>query len=126
MGKPIVNPAWTQNSNILALVSDALANKRVRLVASVTSFEPAYFGFIVKSDKPATAWEHLKTDKEACDRKFASLLDALLDFTKPLPVGAVDWSDIAKLEACLPKANAPIRKPKLELTWIRKGKPAQA
>lgn len=103
-GKPIVNPAWTQNSNILAQVSDALAAKRVRLVASVTSFEPAYFGFSVKSDKPATAWEHLKTNEEARN-KVAALLDALLDFSKPLPAGAVDWNDIATLEASLPKAS---------------------
>lgn len=102
--KPIVNPAWTQNSNILAQVSDALAAKRVRLVASVTSFEPAYFGFSVKSDKPATAWEHLKTNEEA-RKKVAALLDALLDFSKPLPAGAVDWNDIATLEASLPKAS---------------------
>jgi len=102
-GKTIVNPAWTQNSNILAQVSDALAAKRVRLVASITSFEPAYFGFTVKSDKPTTAWEHLKTNEEA-RKKVAALLDAMLDFNKPLPAGAVDWNDIATLEANLPKA----------------------
>ncbi len=104
-GKPIVNPAWTQNSNILAQVSGALTAKRVRLVASMTSFEPAYFGFAVKSDKPATAWEHLKTN-EGARTKVATLLDALLDFSKPLPVGAVDWNDIATLESNLPKATA--------------------
>jgi hypothetical protein len=69
----------------------------------VTSFEPAYFGSSIKSDKPATAWEHLKTDQEA-RAKVAALLDALIDFTKQLPAGAVDWSDIAMLEASLPKA----------------------
>ena len=104
-GKPIVNPAWTQNSNILALVADGLAAKRVRLVASMTSFEPAYFGYTVKSDKPATAWEYLKTNKDA-QTKIAALLDALLDFTKPLPAGAIDWDDITKLETSLPKVAA--------------------
>lgn len=113
-GKTIVNPAWTQNSNILAQVSDALKAKQVRLVASVTSFEPAYFGFSVSSDKPATAWEHLKTNDEA-RQKVAALLDALLDFAKPLPAGAIDWSEIATLEASLPKASDD-PKAKLELT----------
>ncbi len=100
-GKSIVNPVWTQNSKILAQVSDALPTKRVRLVASMTSFEPAYFGFNVKREKPATAWDHLKTNEDA-RKKITTLLDALLDFDKPLPTGAVDWSDIATLEANLP------------------------
>jgi putative ATP-dependent endonuclease of OLD family len=70
----------------------------------MTGFELAYFGFSVKSDKPATAWEHLKTNKDA-RTKVAALLDALLDFNKPLPAGAVDWNNIATLEANLPKAD---------------------
>lgn len=104
-GKKIVNPAWTQNSNILTEVADGVAKKRVRLVASVTSFEPAYFGFNVKSDKPATAWEHLKTDNDA-RVKVERLLDALCDFSKPLPAGAVEWNDIAALQAALPNKAA--------------------
>lgn len=103
--KIIVNPAWTQNTNIFTQVKDALAAKRVRLVASLPSFEPAYFGFNVTSEKPVTAWEHLKTSEEA-RKKVAALLDALLDFNKPLPPGAVDWNDIASLEANLPKGFA--------------------
>ena len=99
-GKPIANPAWKQNSNILAEVSPSLASKRVRLVASLPSFEPAYFGFDVSSDKPVIAWEHLKVD-EAAREKVTSLLDGLLDFSKPLPAGALDWDDISKLETNL-------------------------
>lgn len=101
-GKPITNPAWTLNGNILAQVADVLAKKRVRLVASVTSFEPAYFGYNVNSEKPVTAWAFLKGNADA-EKKVTDLLDALLDFDKPLPAGAVDWNDLATLEAGLPK-----------------------
>ncbi len=96
-GKEIVNPAWTQNQKILDQVSDKLATKHVRLVASLVSFEPAYFGMDVSSEKPATAWEHLKSNAEPC-KKIAALLDALTDFSKPLPKGAVEWNNLEALK----------------------------
>lgn len=96
-GKEISNPAWSQNQKILDQVSDKLASKRVRLVASLGTFEPAYFGIEVSSEKPTTAWEHLKNNPESC-KKVATLLEALIDFNKPLPQGAVEWNDLSTLE----------------------------
>jgi putative ATP-dependent endonuclease of OLD family len=99
-GKVIVNPAWTQNERILDQVKESIATKKVRLVASLVSFEPAYFGFDVSAEKPTTAWAHLRNDNDAADR-VAALLDAMIDFNKPLPKGAFEWSDLATLEAQL-------------------------
>lgn len=100
-GIVIANPAWTQNKKIYEQVKERLPTKRIRLVASLVSFEPAYFGFTVSTEKPTSAWAHLKSDSDACDR-IASLLDALIDFEKPLPEGAFEWSDLTTLEARLP------------------------
>lgn len=97
----IVNPAWTQNQKILDQVKDSIAGKKVRLVASLVSFEPAYFGFDVSVEKPTTAWAHLQANQNAYD-KVAALLDALINFEKPLPQGAVEWNDLAALEKQLP------------------------
>jgi putative ATP-dependent endonuclease of OLD family len=80
-------------------------SKKVRLIASLVSFEPAYFGFNVSSEKPITAWTHLQNNNEAADR-VAALLDALIDFKKPLPVGAFEWNDLATLQAQLPAESA--------------------
>ncbi len=104
-GKTIANPAWKQNENILAQVAEGLPTKRIRLVASKISFEPAYCGYEVSTDKPIAVWEHLKED-EQCRKNVESLLEALIDFDKPLPNGAVEWSDIASLTALFVQAPA--------------------
>jgi putative ATP-dependent endonuclease of OLD family len=95
--KEISNPAWSQNQKILDQVSAKLAEKRVRLVASLVSFEPAYFGIEVSAEKPVTAWEYLKNNSCSCE-KVAALLDALIDFNKPLPEGAAEWNNLDELE----------------------------
>jgi putative ATP-dependent endonuclease of the OLD family len=82
-----------------------VATRKIRLVASLVSFEPAYFGTDASSEKPANAWTTLKENKDAHAR-IATLLEALVDFTKPLPQGAVEWSDLAALENQLPKNPA--------------------
>lgn len=104
-GTVITNPAWTQNQRIYDQVKNLVATRKIRLVASLVSFEPAYFGTDASSEKPANAWTTLKENKDAHVR-IATLLEALVDFTKPLPQGAVEWSDLAALENQLPKNPA--------------------
>ena len=105
MGKSMVNPAWSQNQKILDQVKDLAAQKKVRLVASLINFEAAYLGCESTTEKPTTAWTHLK-ENEASRRCVSSLLDALIDFDKPLPQGATEWSDLAALKNLLPSSKA--------------------
>jgi putative ATP-dependent endonuclease of OLD family len=103
----IVNPAWTINSSILAVVKGALDAKAVRLVASVPNFEKAYFDQTASGEKPYSAIQHLKADAEKL-ATVKALLAALIDHSKPLPKGAHDWSDIKVLEDALATAAAVI------------------
>lgn len=96
--KPMANPAWGNNKNILAVAMAAPQNAKVRLVASIYNFEIAYFGELAGDEKPYNAIEHLKDD-EAKLQVIRALLSALIDHSKPLPPGATDWSDLDKLKA---------------------------
>jgi putative ATP-dependent endonuclease of OLD family len=98
--KIITNPAWTQNDRILTQIKDHLADKRVRLVASIPTFEPAYFGIDVSSEKPYTAWEFLKENPDTCET-VANLLEGLIDFAKPIPAGGLEWSEIGQLQVAI-------------------------
>lgn len=93
-GKEYSNPAWAHNESIR--VESAKAGALKRLVASVPNFEAAYLGKEVAADKPYNALNSLRTDTDAV-KKIRELLDALIDFTKPLPKGAIDWNDIDTL-----------------------------
>lgn len=89
-GREYKNPAWSQNRNILTVVSGAGAGKR--LVASIPNFEKAYLGEEVTADKPYNVLRSLGPDSDSWQR-IKQLLEALVDFAKPLPQGAVEWSD---------------------------------
>ncbi len=93
-GKDHANPAWPHNESIRVEMSKA--SVATRLLASVPNFEGAYLGEEVKSDKPHNVLCSLKRDSEVVAR-IAALLDALIDFTKPVPPGAVQWTDIGQL-----------------------------
>lgn len=99
------NPAWTVNKLIRAGVEEGMKNGRVRLVASVPNFEEAYFGEEAEDEKPYSALEVMKEDGEMHNR-IESLLDALVDSSKPLPLGAIAWTDFTELEAAFANWNA--------------------
>ncbi len=96
-GEQITNPAWTLNEKIREIISDEVKAGQVVLVASVPNFEEAYFGEEVKSDKPFTAWNRVKTDPLAYQNT-AKLLRALAGHSKELPEGALAWSSLDELE----------------------------
>jgi putative ATP-dependent endonuclease of OLD family len=93
-GKECANPAWAINDSIRTEMTKA--SSATRLVASVPNFEAAYFGDEVETDKPYNALSSLKADS-AILVTVSELLDALLDFAKPLPLGALEWANIDAL-----------------------------
>ncbi|MGH2510815.1 MAG: hypothetical protein ACRDHZ_25910, partial [Ktedonobacteraceae bacterium] len=88
----------TVNERISAITDEGRKLDRVRLLASVPNFEEAFFGEEVSTDKPFSAIAHLKADSDAYGL-IKQLLDALLDATKPVPLGAHEWSALNDLEA---------------------------
>jgi putative ATP-dependent endonuclease of OLD family len=90
------NAAWTLNTNIREACSEGIAAGRIRLVASVTTFEVAYFGEEQSGEKPYHTLEVIKNDKSSMST-IKMLLDALLDEQKKLPANAVAWKDLADL-----------------------------
>jgi len=93
-GKDCANPAWAHNESIR--VEMAKASAATRLLASLPDFEAAYLGEEVKTDKPYTVLCSLKADSTAVSR-IAQLLHALIDFTEPVPAGAVQWTSLDQL-----------------------------
>jgi len=94
-GKARANPAWTHNNSIR--VELASASNPTRLVASIPNFEAAYLGEEVKEDKPFNALQKLQTGSHTI-AKISQLLDGLLDFSLPLPAGALEWTSVQQLE----------------------------
>ncbi len=92
------NPAWTNNERILDQIKAAPEAKRVRLVALIPNFEQSMFGAGIDSDKPYNAYQTLRSNTDARAR-VRELLLALIDFSKSLPGGALQWSDIEVLRA---------------------------
>ena len=99
------NPAWGNNPNILASVSAHHDGTMVRLLASLPNFEEAYFDMEVSKEKPYNAIVVLSQD-EVKFNIVRSLLDALIDHGKPLPINCVEWNDLAELEEELINALA--------------------
>ncbi|MCX6828350.1 MAG: AAA family ATPase [candidate division Zixibacteria bacterium] len=93
-GKYCANPAWAHNESIR--VEMAKASAATRLLATLLNFESAYLGEEVKSNKPYNVLCSLKGDSAVVSR-IAALLDALIDFTKPIPPGAVQWTSVDQL-----------------------------
>jgi putative ATP-dependent endonuclease of OLD family len=69
------------------------ASAPTRCVASVPNFEGAYLGDEVKADKPYNVLSSLKADSSILVT-VSDLLDAMLDFTKPVPPSAFEWGNI--------------------------------
>jgi putative ATP-dependent endonuclease of OLD family len=90
-GKKYANPAWAHNESIRTEMAKAPA--ATRLLASLPDFEGAYLGEEVKTDKPYNVLGSLKADSEVFTR-ISQLLDALIDFAKPVPSGAMQWTSI--------------------------------
>jgi putative ATP-dependent endonuclease of OLD family len=93
-GKDHANPAWAHNESIRLELGKASA--QTRLIASVPNFEGAYLGEEVKADKPYNVLSNLKADSTIAVI-ITQLLDALIDFQKPVPQGAVPWTNIDEL-----------------------------
>lgn len=94
-GKNHANPAWAHNESIR--LEMAKASAETRLLASLPNFEAAYLGDEVKVDKPYNVLNSLKADS-AIVARITQLLDALIDFTKPVPPGAMQWTNINLLK----------------------------
>lgn len=97
-GKDYANPAWAHNDSIRE--EAAKASAETRIVASVPNFEAAYLGDEVKKDKPYNILSKLKAES-AIMTIVLQLLDALIDFKKPLPPGAVEWKSIEDLKQAI-------------------------
>lgn len=96
----INNPAWSANEKILSEVEGRLKSNTVRLVASIINFEHAFFDTSLTSEKPYSAVSAMREDRERKEI-IKKLLDALLDHSKPLPSGCLDWSDINQLHSAV-------------------------
>lgn len=90
------NTAWAHNRAIQEETREAKAS--VRLVASLTNFETAYLNTQKTSEKPYYALVQIRKEGEAYET-IKQLLDALIDFSKPLPSGAIEWKNIDELES---------------------------
>jgi len=97
-GKEYANPAWAHSESIRGEM--AKATSATRLLASLPNFEAAYLGEEVKSDKPYNILCCLKKES-APIAKLSQLLDALTDFTKAVPAGAVQWTSTDQLRNML-------------------------
>lgn len=96
--KNTANPAWALNDSIR--IEMAKCPGPTRRIASVPNFEGAYLGEEAKAEKPYNVLRSLKADS-AILATISGLLDALLDFEKPLPPGAVSWRTLDELKATL-------------------------
>jgi len=94
-GKSSVNPAWTGNERIIEEV--AMASSPTRLLASVPNFETAYLGEEVQTDKPYNVLANLRSRPDVLVI-ISDLLDSLIDFAKPVPNGACQWTSIDLLK----------------------------
>jgi len=98
------NSAWTANTRILDATADGRNAGNVRLVASLPDFEGAFSGKKGKDDKPYKALQALREDPKALEM-VTELLEALLDFGKPVPDGALEWNELTVLEAKVAKSH---------------------
>lgn len=101
-GTTMTNGAWTYNQTIRQAVNAAPEGVSVRLFASVPNFEEAYLDYVSSGEKPFSAVARLRTDQSALER-VKNLLLALSHETLAPPPGAVEWSELAQLNAALPQ-----------------------
>jgi putative ATP-dependent endonuclease of OLD family len=92
------NTAWPANEAILEAVKLAPQHTKIRLVAALTNFEQAFLGGASKDrEKPYFAVQRLMKE-ESARAAVCALLDALVDHSKPLPAGAMDWAALGDLQ----------------------------
>jgi putative ATP-dependent endonuclease of the OLD family len=99
------NAAWTVNQRILDITEAGRKANRIRLVASVPNFEEAFFGEAADGEKPYSALARLKTDDSAF-QAIANLLDCLVDWSTPIPVGAIAWTSMDDLKKAVDEFDA--------------------
>jgi putative ATP-dependent endonuclease of OLD family len=99
------NAAWTVNQRILDITEAGRKTNRIRLVASVPNFEEAFFGEAADGEKPYSALARLKTDDSAF-QAIANLLDCLVDWSTPIPVGAIAWTSMDDLKKAVDEFDA--------------------
>ena len=92
-----VNSAWTTNQLIRDAVDEKPEGVEVRLLASLPNFEGAYFGTDPTSEKPYAALKAVMDSKENFN-KIKNLLDALIDFSKPIPDKCIEWTNLDNLK----------------------------
>lgn len=91
------NPAWTNNQRILDAINGKPSSTKVRLVASLPNFEEAYFGVASADEKPYRALKKLTEDEDSRST-VKKLLDALVDFSKDIPLNCTEWQKIEELK----------------------------
>ncbi|MBT2766017.1 AAA family ATPase [Paenibacillus sp. ISL-20] len=96
-GSRIRNSAWAHNEKIYNAIQDRPHTSNVRLLASISNFERAYFGQEVRTEKPYHAIQNLQNDPVGY-AKVEKLLEALLDHSVQPPEGAIEWTSVTQLE----------------------------
>lgn len=94
-GKPITNPAWTNNTKILEETSKG--NGEINLISSIPHFEGAYYNEELKSEKPYTAVSMIKDNPDVYSN-IEILLSNLCGISTELPENAVMWNNIDDLK----------------------------
>lgn len=94
-GKEVANPAWGTNASIFA---QAAGNADVRVVCSLIDFENAYFDGDLKGQKPYSALQNLRKNREFRERIYA-LLKFLTWDDAELPETAYLINDAREYEA---------------------------
>jgi putative ATP-dependent endonuclease of the OLD family len=91
------NPAWGTNKSILEALQTKPDTIRVRLLASMTNFEKAYFGAEVEVDKPYNALKTISTD-DSKFKKIEQLLRCLIDHDEDTIENCIEWDSIDELK----------------------------
>jgi putative ATP-dependent endonuclease of OLD family len=103
--KERTNSAWTENERILKVTEVGRTASRIRLLATVPNFEEAFFREKADGDKPYSALARLKAD-DSVFRAIAALLDCLIDFSIPVPMGAKAWISLDDLKQAVDAFDA--------------------
>ena len=75
------------------------------MVASKLNFEESFLSSKFKGTKPYNALANMKNDMDSF-KEVGDLLDALIDFEKPIPNGAIEWNNIENLKGIINGLNA--------------------
>jgi putative ATP-dependent endonuclease of OLD family len=92
----MANPAWGNNSNILAAIEAKPAGTQTRLLASLPNFEKAYFGEEIATEKPYNALRTIMVN-QAKYETVEVLLQALINHSAAVPDNCTEWRSIDDL-----------------------------